>query len=79
MSLFTDPEQEINVKGVYATIHHFIRSQSDPATPTGTIVVVGSAGSALVLPGVFPHIRLRNLWASALWTLSIEVGVFEEH
>ncbi|KAK5382358.1 hypothetical protein LTS13_003022 [Exophiala xenobiotica] len=43
---------EINVKGVYATIHHFIRSQSDPATPTGTIVVVGSAASALVLPGL---------------------------
>lgn len=40
------------MKGVYATIHHFIRCQDDPAAPKGTVVVVNSMACGVIVPGV---------------------------
>lgn len=36
---------------MYATIHHFIRSQDDPTAPQGTVIVVNSAISGMIAPG----------------------------
>ncbi|KAK4947887.1 hypothetical protein LTR10_013395 [Elasticomyces elasticus] len=43
---------EINVKGLFTTIHYFIKSQSNPENPTGTIISVGSAASGKVFPSI---------------------------
>ncbi|KAF7946519.1 hypothetical protein EAE96_009516 [Botrytis aclada] len=38
----------INAKGVYSSIYHYINLQADPANPTGTVVVMGSASRAIL-------------------------------
>ncbi|KAM0191776.1 hypothetical protein ACHAPC_002088 [Botrytis cinerea] len=38
----------INSKGVYSCIHHYINTQSNPAHPTGTIVVMNSASTSIL-------------------------------
>ena len=44
-------EQEVAVKGLYSTIHHFINSQTDPKNPVGTIIDVNSVFAGIVMPG----------------------------
>lgn len=41
---------EVNLKGTALFTHHFIKSQSDPEDPHGTIVNVGSGMAGLVVP-----------------------------
>ncbi|KAK4942964.1 hypothetical protein LTR10_017348 [Elasticomyces elasticus] len=42
----------VNLKGVYATAHHFIKSQSDPKNPVGTFITVNSGLGGIMAPGM---------------------------
>ncbi|ORY59302.1 uncharacterized protein BCR38DRAFT_351965 [Pseudomassariella vexata] len=41
----------VNLKGSYAAIHHFIQSQKDPKNPTGTVILVSGNRAGLTEPG----------------------------
>jgi len=52
----TSPDQwwktmEINVKGVYSMVHHYIQSQPDPKNPVGTIIAVSSGRAGITGAG----------------------------
>lgn len=44
--------QSINLKGVYATAHHFIKTQPNPKEPVGTFITTNSGLAGLVIPGL---------------------------
>jgi NAD(P)-dependent dehydrogenase (short-subunit alcohol dehydrogenase family) len=47
----TDRLQNVNLKGPYEVMHHFIQTQTDPKRPTGTFIVVSGNRAGLTERG----------------------------
>ncbi|KAK5211634.1 hypothetical protein LTR41_003095 [Exophiala xenobiotica] len=66
----------LNLKGVYATAHHFIKSQPNPKEPKGTFIETNSIIAGMIAPG-FSAYSVSKLGGQRLIEY-LDTGMFEQ-